>query len=269
MARGRGCCVTRRRRSTWNAIVIPWTLLLLLSVSTLPVSAYPLQPPVGEFQIQVGEYTVTIIPDDMPSDLYRYYPAAEGHPVVANFIERFHPIWVWVSTYYNNSVGAPTLVEAALITAMNQSGFFQLVCSTNGTGSEIDWTCTISGHNTPVNAFSILHTAVERLLARVPEGPIRLYNFHLAAEQYNGNSGKRHLWYAYFQILGNLCESPSSLLVKIDMNGTIITDIWKGGPPLICFPFWILFVAVGATCIIVIAAAYYIKGQSTEKLNKT
>lgn len=226
-----------------NSLKIGWRLSFciiffvhLLSIGILPVApAYNGLAP-SQFNIQVGAYNVTIFPNFMPSSLFESHPEAEGHPIVESFISLFNPIWIASGIYYNESVGAPIHVGAGILVALNQSGFWQLVFSTNGTTySEIQWTCTVSGHRMQVNTSTILLTGIERLLAYLPEEPIQIYRFYLSAVGSGDYAVTEYYWRLFFVVER---EPWSDFFAIIATNGTVIDEglrIPPGGkiPPII------------------------------------
>lgn len=227
-----------------------------------PTPAQGLASP--DYEIEVGPYNVTVRPSLMPAGLYSTHPEAQGHPVVGSFVSSFNPIWAVDDIYYNESVGAPTHVSAVLVVALNQSGFWQLVFSANGTEPvDIRWTCTISGDRMPVNASAILLTAIERLLSRLPEESIRLYRFCLAAIGWGDHAVNAYSWRLYFAVQTKPWVSFS---VEIATNGTVLNEALLVPPSGTGWPPGILLaLAVAAVGTVVLAAVVvgFVRTHST------
>lgn len=189
----------------------------------------------------------------MPAGLYSSHPEAQGHPVVGSFVSSFSPIWAVDDIYYNESVGAPTHTGAVMVVALNQSGFWQLTLSANGTQPvEIRWTCTVSGDRMPVNASTILLTAIERLLNRLPQEPIRLARFYLAAIGWGDYAVNAYSWRLGFVVQ---TQPWCAFHVEIATNGTVVDEelsIPPGGTSAL--PWVPATLAIGAVATIALIA---------------
>jgi hypothetical protein len=200
----------------------------------------------------------------MPAGLYSSHPEAQGHPVVGNFVSSFNPIWAVDDIYYNESVGAPTHVGAVLVVALNQSGFWQLVFSANGTEPVgIRWTCTMSGDRMPVNASTILLTAIERLLSRLPEESIRLYRFCLAAIGWGSYAINAYSWRLHFAVQTKPWVAFS---VEIATNGTVVDEELFVPPGGSWGSPWILLafaIAGVGTVVLIVVVVSFVRTRST------
>jgi hypothetical protein len=252
------------RCSTWKYGLF-FLLLLCLGSRGSPVartSAQGLASP--NYDIEVGPYNVSVYPSLMPAGLYSAHPEAQGHPVVESFVSSFNPIWAVDGVYYNESVGAPTHVAAVLVVALNQSGFWQLVFSANGTiPLDIRWTCTISGDRMPVNASAILLTAIERLLNRLPEESVRLYRFYLAAIGWGDDAVNAYSWRLYFAVQTKPWVSFS---VEIATNGTVLSEELLAPPGGTFLPLGVLLalaVAAVGTVVLVAVVVGFARTHST------
>ena len=252
---------TNRGRVAWSFCLILCTYLLSTAVPRVAPTHNASAP--SPFHIQVGPYDVIISPNFMPCFLYEWYPEAEGHPVVEDFISRFNPVWIESGIYYNESVGAPTHVGAGILVAFNQSGFWQLVFSTNGTQStEIQWTCTVSGHRMPVNTSTILITGIERLLTYLPEEPIKLHSFYLSAVGWGNYAINGYHWHLWFVIE---TKPWSGFFVTIATNGTVIDEellIPPGGGNTFPPALPLLIIAAVGVIVLVFVIVGFIRFQS-------
>jgi hypothetical protein len=253
---------TNRRKITWSLGASILFFVYLSSMGVLPVAHANSESSPSQFNIIVGPYNVIVLPSLMPFGLFESHPEAEGHPVVESFVSRFNPIWIINSIYFNESVGAPTHVSAGILVALNQSGFWQLVFSTNGTtSSEIQWTCTVSGNRMLVNTSTILLTGIERLLAYLPAEQIQIYCFYLSAVGWGDNANKEYYWHLYFVVE----TGPwTDFFVTMATNGTVIDEGLlspPGGnmPPIIP----ILSITVVGVIILIFAIWSFTKSQST------
>jgi hypothetical protein len=140
-----------------------------------------------------------------------------------------------------------------MVVALNQSGFWQLTLSANGTQPvEIRWTCTVSGDRMPVNASTILLTAIERLLNRLPQEPIRLARFYLAAIGWGDYAVNAYSWRLGFVVQ---TQPWCAFHVEIATNGTVVDEelsIPPGGTSAL--PWVPATLAIGAVATIALIA---------------
>lgn len=209
----------------------------------------------GVFQIKVGSYNVTIYPSEMPELLEDVFPGASSHSILKNFLETYNPIWAEEIMYYNTTINASRLVTAGALMALNQSGFWQLVFSTNGTQSEeIQWTCRISGNRMPINWSSIIKMGADRLLFHLPEEPIRLYRFYLTSDY----TVKNYQWDLRFAVQS---DPWTSFKITIDTNGTVINEhlfMPPGGSEPFT-QFQLILIAGAGTVILVVVIVSYVR----------